>query len=318
MPHRQESREPEEEYVWTLNRFRLEVYLGLSLAGQAHCSLSMNLREPAEKFLLRVEKCYKNALHIIVTFEELNVWQGEELRSELASLTHALTVLHRRIHDTQVTGQDRGEIIYDPEIFRKEMIAAGDVLLKALELENSLGDVHTESGSPEAQAQRQATRRLVESTQTSYDEAMKRYREAVARAAEERTQHLSKSTILLLEDERMIANLLKKMLELEGATVLCARDGEEALSLCRQHRGEIRLVVADVILRSGALGVEIAHQLANLEPDLAVLLISGYPKEHLENRGLLDPGKMPFRKASFLMKPFSAAKFQERIRELSD
>ena len=208
--------------------------------------------------------------------------------------------------------------MYDPEIFRKELIAVGDLLLKALELENSLGDVHKELGSPEARAQWQEARRLVESTQKSYDEAMKRYREAVARATEERAQHLSQSTILLLEDERMIANLLKKMLELEGATVLCASDGEEALALCREHRGEIRLVVADVILRSGALGVEIAHDLANLEPDLAVLLISGYPKEHLENRGLLDPAKMPFRKAAFLMKPFSAATLQERITELSE
>ena len=205
-----------------------------------------------------------------------------------------------------------------PEIFRKELIAAGDLLLKALELENSLGDLHMESGSPEARAQWQEARRLVESTQESYDEALKRYREAVARAAQERVPHLSNSTILLLEDERMIANLLKKMLELEGATVLCASDGEEALTLCRQHRGEIRLLVADVILRSGALGVEIAHHLANIEPDLAVLLISGYPKEHLENRGLLDPDKMPFRKAAFLMKPFSAARLQESIRELSD
>ncbi len=208
--------------------------------------------------------------------------------------------------------------MYDPEIFRKELIAAGDLLLKALELENSLGDLHTESGSPEAREKWQEARRLVESTQQSYDAAQRRYREDVARAAQERGQRLSTSTILLLEDERMIANLLKRMLELEGATVLWASDGEEALTLCRQHRGEIRLLVADVILRSGALGVEIADRLAKLEPDLAVLLISGYPKEHLENRGLLDPAKMPFRKAAFLMKPFSAATFQERITELSE
>jgi CheY-like chemotaxis protein len=328
----EQSRRIEEEHEWPLNHFHREVLLGIDLAEQAQSSLAMSLFEPARRFLSQAEKRYKNALHIIVISEGLTAWQRQEFRSELAALMQALAVLHQRIHqprsspahaaamrnsEKQAPNHDTGGMVHDPDIFRKELTASGDLLLRALELENSLAGLHPESGTPEVRAKWQEARRFVESPQKSYDEAPRRYREAVARSFQERAERLSKSTILLLEDEQMIANLLKKMLESEGATVLWANDGDEALTLCRQHRGEIRLVVADVILRSGALGVEIAHRLAKLEPDLAVLLISGYPKEHLENRGLLDPVKMPFRKAAFLMKPFSAATLQERIRELS-
>ncbi len=114
-------------------------------------------------------------------------------------------------------------------------------------------------------------------------------------------------TILLLEDERSVTELLKTVLERIGFSVLPSITGDEAISICAQHQGPIRLLIADVVLKGAKHGVEVAKHLNALRPETAVLFISGYPEGQLAQQGLLDPAKVISPKVAFLQKPFSPA-----------
>ena len=67
-------------------------------------------------------------------------------------------------------------------------------------------------------------------------------------------------TILLVEDEPLLANLLKQRLEKDGMTVLLGRDGEEALNILRDHKPD--LIILDIILPKVS-GFELMEKLKN-------------------------------------------------------
>lgn len=111
--------------------------------------------------------------------------------------------------------------------------------------------------------------------------------------------------VLVLEDDPSSRFVLKEILERGGFTVLeCAYYGR-ALEICEHHSGPIKLMIADVVLR-GQGGPEEIRRLRALQPDMAVLFISGYPLEHLENRDMIDSPRTPGGHANFLQKPFTA------------
>ena len=307
---------PRERQEGTALRFLQVISAGFQLALRAKDGYASGHIRSAAQLLSQAETQYKTALSIVLTAENLRLHQQQEFRFQLGVLMNTLAFLYEQVHMADEFVKNTGDIMHHPEIFRKEMLVAGDLLLKALELESTLGSLHLESQTDDALVKWQEARRLVETAQQGYDEATRRYRQAVDESANQPEPSPSRQTILLLEDERMIARLLKNMLEQDGSTVLSASNGDDAIALCRQHQGEIRLLVSDVILRTGSLGADIAESLAKVVPDLPVLFISGYPEEQLVNRGLLDPANRRFRKAAFLMKPFSAATLRERVHQL--
>jgi len=118
-------------------------------------------------------------------------------------------------------------------------------------------------------------------------------------------------TVLLVEDEVSLREILREILDANGYTVLVGRDGADALQLAVAHAGPIQLMVTDVIM-PGVTGPKIAELLAPTRPEMKVLFISGYSDESVTRHGLVGPGR------AFLSKPFGPELLLRRVRESLD
>jgi len=136
---------------------------------------------------------------------------------------------------------------------------------------------------------------------------------------EERTTDLQQSpapepgteTILLVEDEAMILDIGKTMLESLGYRVLAASTPGEAIDLAREHAGEIHLLLTDVIMPE-MNGRDLAKQLLSLYPSIKRLFMSGYTADVIAHHGVLDEG------VHFLQKPFTLGSLRRKVREALD
>ncbi len=118
-------------------------------------------------------------------------------------------------------------------------------------------------------------------------------------------------TVLVVEDENALRSLVQGFLSSNGHTVLEASRGDEALSICDQHKGPIHLVVTDVIMPQMS-GRELATRLASMHPDIKVLFMSGYTNEGIFRHGVLE------KDTAFLQKPFTPKSLVRKVREVLD
>ena len=118
-------------------------------------------------------------------------------------------------------------------------------------------------------------------------------------------------TILVVEDERMVRDLVKRVLEGRGYTVLTAASPGEAEQVLDCHREEIALLLTDVVLPERS-GRELYETLAESRPSLKVLYISGYTGNAISHRGVLEAG------TAFLQKPFTPDALAGKVREVLD
>jgi CheY-like chemotaxis protein len=118
-------------------------------------------------------------------------------------------------------------------------------------------------------------------------------------------------TILLVDDEAYIRELVGAILSVEGYQVLEAADGEEALKVGSAFEDKIHLLLTDVVM-SPMGGGELVKRIIPVRPDLKVLYISGYPDDPAVRRGL--DGQT----VSFLAKPFSPKVLVRTIRSILD
>jgi CheY-like chemotaxis protein len=117
-------------------------------------------------------------------------------------------------------------------------------------------------------------------------------------------------TVLVLDDNVVVRNVVREVLRREGYSVLEARNYEEALALCESLGGEqIDALVVDHGLPH-ASGRALAEQIVKSCPDLKVLVISGWPFHMVQAQGGVLPG------ASFLAKPFSAATLAAAVNDM--
>lgn len=86
-------------------------------------------------------------------------------------------------------------------------------------------------------------------------------------------------TILLVEDEPSVRMLTRVVLERAGYQVVEAAHGVEALELWQQHRGNIQLLLTDIVMPEGVSGRELATRLRADDPTLGVIFTSGYSAE---------------------------------------
>jgi PAS domain S-box-containing protein len=120
-----------------------------------------------------------------------------------------------------------------------------------------------------------------------------------------------RETILVAEDEALVSNLVKRVLEERGYRVLSCGDGVEALALYAEHGDEIALLVTDVIMPNMG-GPKLVSELRELGYDARVLFISGYTNEALTQ---LHEGDQ---KVEFLEKPFDAGELARRVQKALD
>jgi two-component system, cell cycle sensor histidine kinase and response regulator CckA len=113
-------------------------------------------------------------------------------------------------------------------------------------------------------------------------------------------------TILLVEDEDSVRQLVRETLEARGYRVLEAANGDAALALAASHSDPIHLLITDVVM-PGLNGHELVQQLAPTRPTLKVLYLSGYAQESISTS---DAAK------SFLQKPFTLQSLSRKVREI--
>ena len=83
-------------------------------------------------------------------------------------------------------------------------------------------------------------------------------------------------TILLVEDEPDVRDVVAGILELQGYHVLTAADGPDALALWEEHRSGVDLLITDIVMPNGMKGNELAERLRGESPELKVIFSSGY------------------------------------------
>lgn len=120
-----------------------------------------------------------------------------------------------------------------------------------------------------------------------------------------------KETILVIDDEVNIVNMIKHILSDLGYTVIPATFCSEALTAAENYSGKIDLVLSDIIMPSKS-GVELVEELRATRPGLKVLYMSGYA-----NNAATQIGQMPA-DTTFLQKPFSFELMAKRVRETLD
>ena len=113
-------------------------------------------------------------------------------------------------------------------------------------------------------------------------------------------------TLLIVENEAAIRNLLQLALRKNGYTVLAAESGREALELVRDHSGAIDLLITDVMM-PGMDGPTMAKKIREMSPDLKIIFISGYTEDRLKDH----MGSNIF----FLPKPFTLKQLAEKVKE---
>src|SRR5262249_52278372 len=117
-------------------------------------------------------------------------------------------------------------------------------------------------------------------------------------------------TLLLVEDEAFVRELVREFLEASGYTVIEASSAEEAMTLVdHPATPPIDLLVTDVVL-PGLNGVRLAEQLKAKFPELEALYISGYPGDAMFREEVFDPGP------AFLPKPFTRHILTGKVREM--
>ncbi|MBN1379364.1 MAG: PAS domain S-box protein [Gammaproteobacteria bacterium] len=119
---------------------------------------------------------------------------------------------------------------------------------------------------------------------------------------------IGQETVLLVEDEKSILNIAKRMLESLGYRVLAAATPGEAIRIAEEHAGKIDLLVTDVVMPEMD-GHELAKKLLSLYPELGRLFISGYTANVIAHRGVLEEG------VHFLQKPFLIEDLGKKVRE---
>jgi len=98
-------------------------------------------------------------------------------------------------------------------------------------------------------------------------------------------------TILLAEDEEMVRNLAREVLETYGYHVLEAANGGSALLICERHQALIQLLITGVVMPEMS-GRELADRLSQLRPEMKVLYMSGYTDNAIVPRGVGRGGKL--------------------------
>jgi PAS domain S-box-containing protein len=115
-------------------------------------------------------------------------------------------------------------------------------------------------------------------------------------------------TVLLVEDEESVRQLVRETLEAKGYRVLEAENGEAALGIASAHQGTIDMLITDLVM-PGMSGRELAKQLCASHTQTKVLYLSGYTEDAIVHHGVLEG-------TPFLQKPFTLQVLSRKVREV--
>ncbi len=116
-------------------------------------------------------------------------------------------------------------------------------------------------------------------------------------------------TLLVVDDERPVLELIRDVMRLQGYTVLVALEGDEALRAAEGHQGPIDLIILDAVI-PGMTAADFLDRVRAARPGIKVLYISGYTGDLVSQ--LLQVGH------NFLQKPFTVDGLIRKVREVLD
>ena len=218
-----------------------------------------------------------------------------------------LTIETRNSGDSQVelvftdtgSGMDEGTVaqIFEPFFTTREQgVGLGLASVYGI-VHQSSGEVAVESSPGEGTVFRITLPRVFEEP------------DALATPSEPETKPGSE-TILLVEDEDVVRDLTRRVLERQGYTVLACPDGPAAVALAEAEEREIDLLLTDVVM-PGMRGYEVAKHVARSRPEIRILFMSGYAEETLVGLPALS-------EHALIEKPFAVDALARRVREALD
>jgi len=132
---------------------------------------------------------------------------------------------------------------------------------------------------------------------------------AVFHPAAPRPAPTGSETILVVEDDDAVRQLICETLGAHGYAVLEASSGEQALLVAQTRRGPIDLLLTDVVL-TGIGGPEVAQRLSEQRPNTKILYMSGYTDQAIVHHGILA------QRMHFIQKPFAPTALARKIRQV--
>jgi two-component system cell cycle sensor histidine kinase/response regulator CckA len=122
-------------------------------------------------------------------------------------------------------------------------------------------------------------------------------------------------TLLVVEDDFNTRTAVTEALQSHNFSVLCAGDGQEALDIIGKHKGEIDLVLSDLVMPNMS-GIMLFRELKQKHPDIGMMVMTGYPmsdntRETLEEGGVTWLAK-PIHSRS-LIRAIRKALYQESV-----
>ncbi len=114
-------------------------------------------------------------------------------------------------------------------------------------------------------------------------------------------------TVLVVEDEEIVRELVCAVLTDSGYDVLCAPNGTEGLRMSNAHHGKIALMITDVVMPQMG-GLELAREMSTSRPETRVLYVSGYSEDDMSEQGILAAD------LEFLEKPFTPQALTRKVR----
>ena len=118
------------------------------------------------------------------------------------------------------------------------------------------------------------------------------------------------ATVLLVDDDAAVRNLVTRLLKLHGYSVVAAESGRAALPLWQKHGDQIDLLLTDVVMPDGVSGGDLAQHCQAQKPALQVIYTSGYNVELSTDRGWLRDG------IHFVQKPYRPEQLLQLISEV--
>jgi PAS domain S-box-containing protein len=119
-------------------------------------------------------------------------------------------------------------------------------------------------------------------------------------------------TILVVEDEKGILELVRRVLQERGYNILTAQNSTEAIDIWKQHSEKIDMLLTDVVMPGGMSGRTLGEQLSAEKPGLKVIYSSGYSLQVLGTGLNLEDG------LNFLPKPYQPQRLIETVRSAFD
>lgn len=113
-------------------------------------------------------------------------------------------------------------------------------------------------------------------------------------------------TVMLVEDDEMVREMVSEMFSHLGVSAILAKDGIDAITLFRKHEDEIRCVLTDMTMPR-MNGWELISTLKSMQPDIPIILTSGYDKSLVMDDSHPDPPKV------FLHKPYTMNELKDAL-----